>query len=74
MPGMDETMAKIVRPVDYRSNAGTMARGKNVYPGGLNNAVSGPRAVKKKIDPRPQLLDNPEGLLAYMKKRKARGY
>lgn len=73
MAGMDETMAKIIRPVDYRSNAGTMARGKNVYPGGVNNAVSGPRTLKKKGNERPALLDNPEGILAYMKKRVLRG-
>ena len=72
--GMDETMAKIIRPVDYRSSAGTMARGNNVYRGGVNNATSGSRKVSKKKSDRPQLLDNPEGLLAYMKKRKARGY
>jgi len=71
--GMDETMAKIIRPVDYRSSAGTMARGNNVYRGGVNNAVSGSRTAKKKTGVRPQLLDNPEGLLAYMKKRKERG-
>jgi len=71
--GMDKTMAKIIRPVDYRSSAGTIARGNNVYRGGVNNAVSGSRTVKKKKEPRPQLLDNPAGLLEYMKKRKANG-
>ncbi len=34
---MDETFKKLLHPQDARSTKGRMARGNNVYKGGLNN-------------------------------------
>lgn len=63
---LDKTFAKIIRPVDARSNAGTMARGKNVYRGGAPNATRGPIKNKKGAITREQVI-------RYMQ-RKRNGY
>jgi hypothetical protein len=46
--GMDQNMAKQLRPLDFRGKAGTMLRGNNVYPGGMPNATAGRLPKRKK--------------------------
>ena len=54
-------MVKQLRPVDFRSSAGTMLRGKNVYKGGTPAATVGPKKPRN-----PKKLPTAKAIDRYM--------
>ncbi len=61
---MDQNMAKILRPLDFKGKSGTMLRGNNVYPGGMPNATAGRLPKKKKT-----LVPNQKAIQTYLMRK-----